>query len=219
MANETDFLDLYRKLELDPGCGQVELTQAYRRHVALLHPDRLADAALAVDDGPLQELIAQYGAAMEFQRRYGRLPGAARSPFRRTTTTDVLRSAPPCMTRSMSPRSSRPRRLILLAIVVGSVLLWQMTPLSLLPSEASSPPTAVGDVVDLSAPSPGMVLSIGMSATAVRALEGEPTSIHDDRWEYGPSWIVFENDHVAHWHSSPLRSLHTSGRGPTSASP
>lgn len=219
MANETDFLDLYRKLELDPGCNPVELTQAYRRYVALWHPDRFADMASESDDAPLQELIAQYGAAMEFQRRYGRLPGAVISPRRRMTHRDVPRAPPRSMTTAIGPRSSRPRWLVLLVIMVIGVLIWRIAPLSMLPSEAALPQSAVRDIADVSASPRDEVLSIGMSAAAVRALEGDPTLIHDDRWEYGPSWIVFENDHVADWHSSPLHSLHTPGRGPSDAPP
>jgi hypothetical protein len=53
------------------------------------------------------------------------------------------------------------------------------------------------------------MLALGMTPENVRAIEGEPTLIRDDRWEYGPSWIRFENGEVVDWYSSPLQSLRT----------
>ncbi|MEO6967034.1 MAG: J domain-containing protein [Rhodanobacteraceae bacterium] len=69
---------LYHELELNPGaCGLSELKQAYRRRVVQLHPDRRADEqSKAPDPERLQRLTALYSAAIAFERRYGRLPGA-----------------------------------------------------------------------------------------------------------------------------------------------
>ncbi|MGB5852363.1 MAG: J domain-containing protein, partial [Rhodanobacter sp.] len=77
MARETDFLDLYRLLDLQPGCGLDEFKHAYRRRVAVLHPDRRSDDPHGVAAQRLQQLTAMYGMAMEFHRTHGRLPGAA----------------------------------------------------------------------------------------------------------------------------------------------
>lgn len=81
VVDQTDFLDLYRKLRLDADCTLAEFKQAYRRHVALWHPDRRrgtrADALAAAR---LQRLTVQYSAAMDFYRRHGRLPGAPVPP-------------------------------------------------------------------------------------------------------------------------------------------
>lgn len=77
VADDTDFLDLYARLRLEPGCTLAEFKQAYRRHVAQWHPDRRpAGRADAIAAKRLQRLTAQYGAAMDFHRRHGRLPGA-----------------------------------------------------------------------------------------------------------------------------------------------
>ena len=82
LAQATDFLDLYKILGLNPGCGMAEFKHAYRRRVAVLHPDRRsADQVSAIAAERLQQLTALYGAAMEFERRHGRLPGAP--PVRR----------------------------------------------------------------------------------------------------------------------------------------
>jgi hypothetical protein len=81
VADETDFLDLYGKLRLEPSCTLAEFKQAYRRHVAAWHPDRRRGSrADALAAARLQRLTAQYSAAMEFHRRHGRLPGAASVP-------------------------------------------------------------------------------------------------------------------------------------------
>ena len=81
MADETDFIDLYGKLRLEPSCSLAEFKQAYRRHVAAWHPDRRRGSrADALAAARLQRLTAQYSAAMEFHRRHGRLPGAVASP-------------------------------------------------------------------------------------------------------------------------------------------
>lgn len=81
MADETDFIDLYGKLRLEPNCSLAEFKQAYRRHVAAWHPDRRRGSrADALAAARLQRLTAQYSAAMEFHRRHGRLPGAVAAP-------------------------------------------------------------------------------------------------------------------------------------------
>src|SRR5215469_14521130 len=71
LASETDFLEMYRTLGLRPGCALPELKQAFRRHVARLHPDRAGDVpANPASAAQLQRLIAQYDAAMTFQREH-----------------------------------------------------------------------------------------------------------------------------------------------------
>lgn len=81
MVDQTDFLDLYRKLRLDADCTLAEFKQAYRRHVALWHPDRRRGTrADAVAAARLQRLTVQYAAAMDFYKRHGRLPGAPVPP-------------------------------------------------------------------------------------------------------------------------------------------
>jgi len=81
VADETDFIDLYGKLRLEPSCSLAEFKQAYRRHVAAWHPDRRRGSrADALAAARLQRLTAQYSAAMDFHRRHGRLPGAVAPP-------------------------------------------------------------------------------------------------------------------------------------------
>lgn len=236
VAHETDFLDLYRRLGLNPGCGLDELKQAYRRHVAAMHPDRQAgrpaDAHMA---SRLQRLNAQYGAAMDFHRRYGRLPGAPQSSSSgptsgaRDLSSDVREMPDPFTARRTAPaadaqlhvnpgaggRRSHARLAVLLVIAAVGTLGWAMHEASLSSSDSDDDNTTgqagAGNVAN-DAATEGIVLHVGMSAADVRSVEGEPLAMHGALWEYGPSWIRFDHDEVVEWHSSPLHPLHTEAR-------
>jgi len=231
VTHETDFLDLYRRLGLDPGCGLAELKQAYRRHVAALHPDRQqgrpADPRTA---SRLQRLNAQYTAAMEFHRRHGRLPGAPQTaaPEGRQLSDTAREMPDPFAQRRRQPFAASPwpsaaapaarrphaRMALLLVIAALSVLGWTMHSASSSSSadDDSASQAGAGNVAQETQAS-AAVLQVGMSADEVRTVEGEPLATHGDLWEYGPSWIRFEHDEVIEWHSSPLRPLHTVAPG------
>jgi hypothetical protein len=213
VARETDFLDLYRSLGLKPGCGLAEFKQAYRRRVAVLHPDRRpAGAHQAIAAERLQRLTALYGEAMDFQRRHGRLPGAA-APARATPAGPVTGHGPGTATPADTHPSSRSRPLVLLAILVAVLLLWFGLPQT--PQETTdAPPPPAASQRATSAPFVGdddmefsQALERGMRASAVRRIEGEPMMDNGEFWEYGPSWIRFERGRVVDWYSSPLRPL------------
>jgi hypothetical protein len=210
LINQTDFLDLYGKLGLDSDCGVAEFKQAYRRHVAMLHPDRPTGIQTDPETaGPLQELIAQYGAAMEFYRRHGRLPGALMSSgFTMRDTAARPSRHPPA-----PPGASRSKLLVALATIGTGVLLWNIATMALLTDTTSTQTPANEDSEPLG-PMVKPLLSIGMSADGVRAIEGEPLFIHGDRWEYGPSWISFDEGAVIDWYSSPLHPLRVADRRP-----
>ena len=135
MVNETDFFELYRKLEFSPDGDVLELKRAYRRRVSLLHPDRRANGPLDVRAAQiLQRLTAQYAAAMEFHRVHGRLPGAvlssksmsSSSPAHRTTAVHAQWRRRRYPVSDNKSQSSRFRWLILLAALVLGFLLWNV---------------------------------------------------------------------------------------------
>jgi hypothetical protein len=127
MADHTDFLDLYKKLELSPNCGLLEFKQAYRRYVSQLHPDRLTPTqADGQGDARLQQLMAQYAAAMDFQRRHGRLPGA--SVPRSGGSRPAPSQAHPAAWSTAMPRRSHTRLLAVLVIIAIGVVLWSVGP-------------------------------------------------------------------------------------------
>lgn len=145
MADETDFLDLYGKLRLEPNCTLADFKQAYRRHVAAWHPDRRRGSrADALAAARLQRLTAQYSAAMEFHRRHGRLPGAVSSPrvsvvVTNTETVAYVESDMPVPSASVSLeggerfedtplRAWRTRWLWLAALVIVAVIAWSLIP-------------------------------------------------------------------------------------------
>jgi hypothetical protein len=213
VSHETDFIDLYAELELDPDCDLDQFRQAYRRRVAALHPDRQTrnppDPQAA---GKLQSLTVLYRAAMTFHRQHGRLPGATSpaaqpAPHARTT---AIRSRPTRPASSEAPRRSRLWLVVLIAIVAG-VILWDR------PSKPEAPSTDsdtsvrktsgyTGKQVETDNSS-GVPLHLGMSLRQVRKIQGDPFMVSGNRWDYGPSWIRFENGKVAGWYSSPLRPL------------
>lgn len=213
MAHDTDFLDLYNILGLTPDCDLAEFKRAYRRRVAVLHPDRGGgnpDSPVAVNR--LQQLTAMYGMAMEFQREHGRLPGAPRA------RVNARAPAPPAARQPVvRPRSRRPLRwLFVPAVVIVVWLLWpgDHQPVNS-PSSTQLAPPASGQSQTTTAVT-NLPLSLGMDMTTVRANEGEPTlMINNGRWEYGPSWIRFEHGKVVDWYSSPLYPLQTARRSPS----
>ncbi len=215
MARDTDFLDLYKILEVQPGCELDEFKQAYRRRVVVLHPDRQSNGhpdMIAAER--LQRLNALYGAAMTFQRQHGRLPGAAQPRAVRPGTV-------PRATQAMvsgAPRRNSRRLLVLLGAVVVGWLLWNAHPTSN-PADPGSPSAqpniqpahhAARPAADEEPQDAGVqLIRSGTPADTVRRIEGEPLIISDDRWEYGPSWILFEHGRVVNWYSSPVRPLRT----------
>lgn len=212
MTRETDFLDLYRSLGLHPGCGLDEFRHAYRRRVAVLHPDRRAGNRLDARAAErLQRLTAQYNAAMEFQRRHGRLPGAAAPATHPSIpSATLLRTARPPQVAARAGRRSRSRWLILLAAVAAGVLLWNVDPFSL--SSGSTPAPIQADPATDGTAAPTMpALAAGMSVDNVRAIEGNPDAIDGDRWEYGASWIRFAHGQVVDWYSAPEHALKAIG--------
>jgi hypothetical protein len=204
VARETDFLDLYRELDLHPGCGLIEFRQAYRRRLAILHPDRqFGHPDDAPAPGELQQLTALYGAAMEFHRQHGRLPGAAT-----TRPVHVPIANRPAAPAAVEPPRKLPRWLLLLIGTAAAILLLWNTDPSAPPAPAAAPEsTTAVESVDSHTGSPARLIELGMSPEAVQAIEGNPFVMNTDRWEYGPSWVRFENHKVVDWYSSALRPL------------
>jgi len=211
LALDTDFLDLYRILGVRPDCELVEFKQAYRRRVLVLHPDRRGnDHNDLIASERLQRLTALYGAAIRFEREHGRLPGAitARHVQRATVQADIVAPSIPKQARAPARRS----RWLLITLAAAGVgwFWWSSSPPA--PSSTPGSVTAVTSAAARESPAPPSStlpqhLELGMDSGAVRTLEGEPVMINGQRWDYGPSWIRFEDNHVIDWYSSQLRPL------------
>lgn len=84
--------------------------------------------------------------------------------------------------------------------------------------EADADAAAVGSALE---PAPaGMAASgaagvepdeivIGTDPATVIDIQGRPLRMDGPQWEYGPSWLRFEEDAVVDWYSSPLHPLRT----------
>ncbi|MGE7136597.1 J domain-containing protein [Luteibacter sp. NPDC031894] len=213
MADDIDFIDLYGKLRLEPGCSLEDFKRAYRRNVALWHPDRRRGSrADVLAAARLQRLTVQYGAAMEFHRRHGRLPGTPLSTRVAESALASVETGPPASPdpapephRSPIPvRGHAPRWWFLAVGVVSAAVAWSLWPTDLPPDvetgQAVIPRLGKGAV---EAP----MLSLGMTPEEVVAIQGEPLRRGDERWEYGPSWVRFEHGSLIDWYSSPLAAL------------
>ncbi|MFC4819707.1 J domain-containing protein [Dokdonella ginsengisoli] len=219
MSSPTDFVAFYQQLGLGPDCSLTQLKNAYRRRVAELHPDRHpqrgADPGAAAQ---LQELTAAYHAALGFERRHGRLPGA-RLPADPGGGTAHSPRRPPDPSRRTGLRRVAVAALALAALVW---LAWDGSghdePVAIAPP--ASAPVEERRFVPLPPPvEPGQTLpeqriELGMEAAAVRVIEGRPVMETPERWDYGPSWIEFERGRVSDWYSSRLRPLKVAAARP-----
>jgi hypothetical protein len=202
MAGDTDFVALYAELGLRADCTAQELKLAYRRRVGELHPDRVDSIGAT---GQLQQLNRLYEAAMEFQRLHGRLPGAARPLARgnHEARTAALSE------RAAQPRARRARWRYVLPAALGLALVL-LLPAREPPPAESVERHATASSTRSAAPSPPVrsaLITIGMASAQAREIQGEPLSGHDERWDYGPSWIALRCGKVTDWYSSPLRPL------------
>ncbi|HSS14852.1 MAG TPA: hypothetical protein VLL04_13220 [Rhizomicrobium sp.] len=134
MSGDTDFLLLYEELGLAPGrCSLDEFKRAYRRRISSLHPDRRPDRI--DDDAPevMRRLTTLYGAAIAFERRFGRLPGAEPAGARRSSVVTPQSGhgnvSMPAFRREPllplpEPKSMRKR--VLLALLILLALAWAL---------------------------------------------------------------------------------------------
>ncbi|HNR92310.1 MAG TPA: J domain-containing protein [Dokdonella sp.] len=223
MTRGIDFLRLYHEFGLAPDAGIDDLKRAYRRFVSTLHPDRHGDDPISqhLAQDQLARLTRLYDAAIRFHREHGRLPGAAPSArsgdnsawaaAQRIETADAVPRTPqqPDLIEP-GPRSGLRPGLWLAGVGVVGLFVWLIARLAALEDALVPEPvrTAPAASVVAAPPTPRAGgIHVGMRAEDVLRIQGEPVTRSEYRWEYGPSWIQFENGRVTTWYSSPLRAL------------
>jgi hypothetical protein len=223
----SDFSQLYSELGLQPDCSLEQFKLAYRRRIGELHPDRHGDAPVE-SDLPLKDIIALYAKATRFHHQHGRLPGsapraaavnvanatpawhahdAARQSGQRAGTdagTDA-RAAPP------SRRAAVLAALSILALLVV-VVCWDWNSPDT-DTHANSTDVRV-DPVAAAVAANTATLELGMDTATVLAIQGEPVGMRDGEWDYGPSWLRFDEGKLVDWYSSPMRRLKTADAAP-----
>lgn len=218
-----DFSKLYAALGLQPGFTLDEFKRAYRRQVALLHPDQHgvgADslrpvAALA----ELQEINRLYDAAMDFHRAHGRMPGmpmprAAAVPVRPPSPSPRQTPSLPATPVTVAEKPFPLRYVLLIAVMVAVVYGIERNDSS--PPKAAASHAAWKDDAGDAAPEPARnLVSLGMRVDEVLEIQGTPLSMHEERLDYGPSWVALRCGRVSDWYSSPLRPLHVEATAPT----
>ncbi|MFC3815766.1 J domain-containing protein [Lysobacter sp. GCM10012299] len=234
-----DFSLLYFQLGLEPGCSLEELKRAYRVRVAELHPDRHGTGAVA-NEGleQLTELTALYSKAIRFHRIHGRLPGAAPKaggdhashsvhPLHSASAHQAGRGshdatpASPRVTASRPVARSEPapnRTTPTLAIVTILVLVIVMLALHWSESgvEQKMENSLHAQEAEHAYDSQEPRLELGMEEGAVFAIQGAPVVVQDGVWNYGSSWVRFEDGHLVDWSSVPPNRLRTATPRPVS---
>ncbi|HEY0505334.1 MAG TPA: J domain-containing protein [Lysobacter sp.] len=212
-----DFALLYLQLGLHPDCSLEDLKRAYRVRVAELHPDRHIGQSSSDDARALTELTALYSGAIRFHRIHGRLPGAA--PRTAPALAHAIRAgrnngetlASPHAARAVATMERTASASTTPKVAIFSVLALVVVMVALHWSESGPPSPAAtaeaGDVADAAPDAPR--LELGMEEAAVVAIQGPPERVQDGVWNYGSSWVRFEDGHVADWASVPPNRLMT----------
>lgn len=218
--NAADFLALYRDLGLDASCSLAAFRQACRRRIAARHPDR---AAAQRDQGstqsgngsvlPIEQLIALYVAGVRFHRAHGRLPGAPADGLALRRQVPVVGTARPPVSRARRwPGVGLPAALAAIVVVISGIALLvgdQGDAASVADSGRAVTDGTTDTLRDgaMATVRKHARLRVGMTPETVRAIQGEPIRINEDLWDYGPSWLRFEDGQLVDWYSSPLRPL------------
>lgn len=197
-AELPNVLRLYEELGVHPEDGVARLTERYRLRLRALHPD-LRPEGSGQAAGDLGWLTRSYRDAVAFERRHGRLPGAALpgSDTAAPAATGSMQWQPPVRgaRRSTRVRGTGRWRWLLAGAAMATLLLMAASEIRQRFDLASR------------AMEPLATIRVGSTMNEVLRIEGPPLERRGARWHYGASWIAFRDGRVADWHSAKERPL------------
>lgn len=215
-----DFPRLYSQLGLHPECSLEEFKHAYRRRITEVHPDKQATAdereAATIE---VSELNSAYAEALRFHKLQGRLPGSKPQPSLPLRNTAAFPGQTPAATTpepssGQAAGNGKGSLPIVLLLVVVLALLIVLDFSRARTADGKGAPRPRHQAAATPHSMHGQRLKLGMTATDVLAVQGQPVYIRGEEWGYGPSWLRFEKGRLVDWHSSPLRRLQTDTQSP-----
>ncbi|MBD8524852.1 hypothetical protein [Pseudomarimonas arenosa] len=202
-----DYAADFAALSCAPGCDVDTLERAWRRAISQWHPDRASSEQQAAFSERLHQANAAYRRLREFHRIHRRLPGGGASRPSMPGVERLSAQTAPTVTEAAGP--SR-KRWLWAGGLLGLAALWAI----LGHSERRDEPVRAARVGQVDAATELAQIELGSAREQVLATLGKPILIVDGRWEYGPSYIEFDNDRVSNWYSSPLRPLPVAAQRP-----
>jgi len=229
LREDTNWLELYQTLGIEPGCEWSQVQTAYRRMAQSRHPDRFEEGSTEHREAQDQiiEINHAYAKLSAYYKTHGYLPGnrySAPKTDRKPGSSGQSRSETatsrsgsswrvPAENRKKPFLRRRSTILLSLALAYGAYHLWPLDRyLSEAPGEYESaepgenpetPPTALLGESRSSIEPANSFFGPGSTMGEVYAVQGNPTRTSGSTWYYGNSSVTFAKGIVDSWKEDP----------------